>query len=108
MTRRAFTQADEIEKLLSEGLNLCVRARTLDSVARRESTLAASSNPDEWLSSGQFDRYIERNNIKNPHAPIHSKCGTLQLWIQDQYERDLLDWEKRAREALSKRGWSTP
>lgn len=51
---------DECVRLLSAGLNLCVRARKLDG------------------------------------AP----CGTINLWVQDQYDKDLAEWEESARSAL--------
>jgi hypothetical protein len=109
MTRAAADDATlEVEKLLSEGLNLCVRARNLDSMDRRANTLAASSCEDEWLRDGKFDRHVKRNNIVRPHAPIHPTCVSPQSWVLDQYEKDLHDWEQRARKALTDRGWSTP
>lgn len=87
-------------KLLSEGLDLCVRARKLDAIDRRQSTLDWSMFPDEWLASGRFDAFVARNNIENPHAPIEPRCLTPTLWVLDQYERDLADWETRARKHL--------
>lgn len=83
--------------LLHEGLNLCVRARKLDAIDRRADNLEWSSDPAKWQADGTFDRFIARNNAEHPHAPIESRCLTPQLWTQDQYERDLHDWEQRAR-----------
>ncbi len=91
----------DMAKLLSEGLDLCVRARKMDAMDRREATLAISSDPEKWQESGQFDRHIARNNTENPHAPIATKSGTIALWVQEQYDRDLADWERRARAALT-------
>jgi hypothetical protein len=31
---------------------------------------------------------------------MSSRSGTIALWVQEQYERDLAEWEKRARIAL--------
>ncbi len=85
-------------KLLSEGLNLCVRARDMDSRDRRAANLAISSNPDDWQRSGMFDEFVARHNATkdHQHAPIHTKSATIPVWLQDQYEKDLFDWEKRA------------
>lgn len=92
--------------LLSEGLDLCVRARQMDAMDRRAATLAVSSVPDEWQASGQFDRYVARHNIEVPHAPISTRSGTVALWAQEQYDKDLADWECRARKALMNRSES--
>lgn len=92
----------DLAALLSEGLDLCVRARTMDAMDRREATLAVSSAPDEWQKSGEFDRHVARNNIEYPHAPISTRSGTVALWMQEQYAKDLADWEGRARTALLK------
>lgn len=67
---------DPIRLLLSEGLDLCVRARKLDEASRE---LA------EW-------------QLRNPHI---TRSATIPLWAEDQYQRDLADWEARARKALS-------
>lgn len=89
-----------LRALLSEGLDLCVRARKMDAMDRRQATLAISSDPEAWQESGQFDRHVARNNIENPHAPISTRSATVAIWMQDQYEKDLADWEARARKAL--------
>ncbi|MGJ4855529.1 hypothetical protein ACN6KF_003000 [Labrys sp. La1] len=89
-----------IRDLLSEGLDLCVRARNMDAIDRRNNTLAISKDAEEWLSSGAFDRHVERHNAKNPDAPISTRSGTIALWVQEQYDTDLADWERRARRAL--------
>lgn len=91
--------------LLSEGLNLCVRARQMDAMDRRKATIDASCDP-EWVNSERFEAHVARNNIANPHQPIHTRSATVHLWVQDQYDRDLLDWEIKARQHLS--GCSSP
>lgn len=90
----------DFRQLLSEGLDLCVRARKMDAMDRRAATLAISREPEEWVASGQFDRYVERHNIDCPDKPIATRSGTVVLWLQEQYERDLADWERRTRQAL--------
>lgn len=67
---------DPIRLLLSEGLDLCVRARKLDKAER---------DLVEW-------------QMRNPHI---TRSATIPIWEQEQYERDLADWEARARRALS-------
>ena len=69
--------SEECRTLLSDGLDLCVRARKLD-----EPTMALEA---EW--------------DKNPHM---SRSATLPIWVQDQYDRDLADWETRARRVLAR------
>lgn len=93
-------ECERLREALSNGLDLCVRARKLDAMDRREATLAASSNPDEWQASGRFDTYVERHNRVRPDQPIATRSGTIALWVQEQYETDLADWERTARAAL--------
>lgn len=95
--------ADEFAVLLSEGLDLCVRARKMDAMDRRQAALDVSSCPEKWQESGMFDRYVARNNIETPHAPIATRSATVAIWMQDQYDKDLADWESRARTALLNR-----
>ena len=71
-----MTAPDPVRALLAEALDLCVRARKLDETERKLV---------EW-------------QMRNPHV---TKSGSIPLWAQDQYERDLADWEARARKALS-------
>ena len=87
-------------ELLNEALNLVVRARQMDAIDRRENALKASKCREEWEASGRFDDYVERHNIDNGHAPMATKSGTLHLWVLDQYERDLHEWEGKARKHL--------
>jgi hypothetical protein len=94
--------SDDIRNLLSEGLDLCVRARDMAERDRRRAALDASSHPDEWQASGRFDDYVKRNNIENPNYQIHTRSATIPLWLEEQYQTDLADWERRARAALMK------
>lgn len=82
--------------LLSEGLDLCVRARKLDAQAR--TNLVAEMSP-----SIDLERYAQRHNTwpDYDHQPILTRSATIPLWVQDQYERDLADWERRARHHLT-------
>lgn len=89
-----------IRDLLSEGLDLCVRARKMDAIDRRNSTLSISQDPEKWIRTGAFDRHVARHNAVNPDAPISTRSGTIALWVQEQYDSDLADWERRARRAL--------
>ena len=70
-------EVDPIRELLAEGLDLCVRARKLD----EQATLCS------------LDKYHP-----SPEGP---RCITPHIWVIDQYEKDLADWEARARKALS-------
>lgn len=80
--------------LLSEGLDLCVRARKLDAQDRTNHMEAAFPGID-------LERAGPRLTACNPDAPYMTKSATIPLWTQDQYERDLADWERRARHHLS-------
>jgi hypothetical protein len=83
--------SDCCRAMLSEGLDLCVRARKLDAMVR---TIAVQDNTPD------LERLAERHNALWPDQPIMSRSGTIPLWVQDQYERDLADWERRARHHL--------
>ena len=87
--------------LLNEALNLAVRSDQFEEQNRRRAALAASVCAEEWEQSGQFARYVERYNIENPHKQIEATCLTMHLWVQDQYEKDLADWQARARRQLT-------
>lgn len=69
--------ADDIALLLSEGLDLCVRAQKLDRAM--EEAIAAG----DGRSDGR------------------TRCLTPALWVQDQYDRDLAAWQERARAGLT-------
>ena len=87
--------------LLNEALNLTVRGRNLDGIQRRADTLAASKEPEEWQESGTFDRYVERHNYTcQPWKRIETRSLTPQLWAEEQFQRDLYDWEMRARKHI--------
>ena len=87
--------------LLNEALNLTVRGRNLDAVHRRADTLAASKDPAGWQDDGTFDRYVARHNADcEPWERIEHRSLTPQLWAEDQFQRDLHDWETRARKHL--------
>lgn len=64
--------------LLSEGLDLCARARRLDDI---------TGGPDPKGSNSMW--------------PM-TRSGTPILWAAEQYEQDLAEWERRARTALAK------
>lgn len=71
-----------LETLLAEGLDLCVRARKID---------------DGLLEKAIRDRFPASAEAYPEH---YSRSGTPHLWVQDQYDKDLDDWEKRARDFL--------
>jgi len=84
--------SDCCRKLLSDGLDLCVRARKLDAMVR---TIAVQdSTPD-------LERMAEHHNAQFPDQPIMSRSATIPLWVQDQYEHDLAAWEAAARRHLT-------
>lgn len=87
-------------ELLSEALDLCVRARKLDAQDRANVAVAASADPDAMREL--LPRCAARHNERFPDQPMESRSGTIPLWVQDQYERDLADWERRARHHLMK------
>lgn len=89
---------DDCKRLLSEGLDLCVRARKLD--AQDRATAAVE------VGVSDLDRYAEHHNALWPDQPVATCCGTIALWVQDQYEKDLADWERRSRWRLTQGcGW---
>lgn len=87
-------------ELLSEGLDLCVRARKMDEIDRRKSFLDASFFPEDWVASGLFDKFVEEYNRTANHAPISTRSATLPVWVLDQYEKDLAAWEGKSRHHL--------
>lgn len=90
-------RAEALQALLSEGLDLCVRARNMDSRDRRNATLDCSVDGKEWVESGLFDQHVDFHNLHTPHAPLSTVSATVPLWAQDQYDRDLYSWEQRTR-----------
>lgn len=89
----------DARKLLSEGLDLCVRARKMDAQDRTVAQMAISSAPKEWWDENLECR-AARHNAIFPDQPMSTRSGTYALWVQDQYEKDLADWERRARAFL--------
>lgn len=89
-------------KLLSDGLDLCVRARKMDAIDRRANALTASVCPEEWEQSGLFDKWIEMHNAEAEywHQPIETRSLTIPMWLQDQYDKDLAEWEQESRKHL--------
>lgn len=84
--------------LLHEALNLTVRGRRLDAIQNRRDMLSAPKDPVKWQEDGLFDRFVERHNSEcDPWRTIETRSLTPQLWAEDQFQRDLLDWEARAR-----------
>jgi hypothetical protein len=91
---------DNAMLLLSQGLDLCVRARKMDAQDRTAAQMAISDAPQEWWDEN-IEARAARHNAIFPDQPMSTKCGTLALWVQDQYEKDLADWERRARHFLT-------
>ena len=90
------------QNLLNEALNLTVRGRGYDEIQRREDNLAASGGPEAWQADGAFDRYVARHNARcQPWDRIEPRSLTVQLWVEDQFQRDLYDWETRVRNHLT-------
>lgn len=106
MTLSAKLQAAEAggrdccKALLSEGLDLCVRARKLDAVDRTGAQMDFSEAPKEWWDEN-LTRRADRHNAMFPDQQMDSRSGTVQLWVQDQYEKDLAGWERRTRHHLT-------
>lgn len=86
--------------LLSEGLDLCVRARRLDAQERTNTQREISGDKEWWDEPANVERRAAMHNALFPDQPMATKCATLALWVQDQYEKDLADWERRARHHL--------
>ncbi len=86
--------ADCCTKLLSEGLDLCVRARRLDAQQR-------SNDMAEFFPGFDLEKGAAGLTANRPDAPYLPKSATIPLWVQDQYETDLADWERRTRRHLT-------
>jgi len=78
-----MSEADMLAELLSEGLDLCVRARELDTQTERSFEV-------------QLGRIF----------PEGTRCATPALWIQRQYDDDLTAWEERAKSTLLRLGYA--
>lgn len=90
---------DRCAILLSEGLDLCVRARAMDAQDRTAAQMSISSANKEWWDANLAARAAMHNDVF-PDTPMSARSATLPLWVQDQYDRDLADWERRARALL--------
>jgi hypothetical protein len=99
---------DTCRSLLSEGLDLCVRARKMDAMDRRTATLTMSKDPEAWVNGGRFDEYVEQYNIDRPDRPIATRSGTVALWLEEQYQTDLAEWERKSRHHLMQGCVSVP
>lgn len=88
--------------LLNAALNLACRSDQFAEQDRRDAALSASKCPDEWEASGRFDAYVARHNYSYPYAMIAPKSLTMHLWVQDQYDKDLAEWQSAARAHLLK------
>jgi hypothetical protein len=74
--------SDELAEILSEGLDLCVRARGLDKQVERA------------LEAGMGRIF-----------PGATRCATPALWALEQYDTDLAAWESKARAAMVRLGF---
>lgn len=90
---------DTAESLLSEALDLCVRANKLDAQQRANTEHAASMKPEDW-DADRFARHAMRHNIKHPEIPMETAVKLIPKWVEDHYATDLADWQKRARAFL--------
>lgn len=75
-------EADDLALLLSEGLDLCVRARKLDQ---------------------QVERATEAGMGRA--FPASTRCLTPALWVTELYEKDLAEWEARSKSLLLRLGY---
>lgn len=80
-----MSQKDDLAEMLADGLDLCVRARSLDQTIE-------TISPDHPENTAGHD--ITR-----------VKCLTPHIWVKDQYDKDLERWETDARALLTKLGF---
>lgn len=85
--------------ILSEGLDLCVRARAMDAQDRTNAQMALSSAPKEWWDENLPAR-VKMHNETFPDQPMSMRSGTIPLWLEDQYQTDLAEWERKGRHHL--------
>ena len=71
-------RVSDLETILSEGLDLCVRARRLDELTQE----------------------LPADHPENTAGYPITRCATPALWVREQYDSDLADWEKRARSLM--------
>ena len=84
---------EQLATHLSKGLDLCVRARKLDAQDRTNAMAAIAPDMD-------MERWAARTNATRPEAPYETRSATIALWVQEQYERDLYEWETEGRRML--------
>lgn len=77
-----MTVIDDLALLLSEGLDLCTRARGLDAQVER----ATEAGMGRIFPGG-------------------TRCATPALWVLEQYDKDLADWEARSKSLLLQNGY---
>lgn len=70
------TRELELARILSDGLDLCVRARRMEAMEMERI--------DNKMRSGDFTR-----------------SATIPMWAEEQYQADLAKWEAKARTALA-------
>lgn len=92
---------DRGTELLHDALNLAIRSDQFEQQARRDAALSLSDDPEAWQECGRFDDHVSRHNGTFPHSQIAPRSLTMHLWVMDQYERDLADWQSRARAHLT-------
>lgn len=95
-----MSEIDPCRNLLSEGLDLCVRARALDAQDRTDTQIEMSDASPEWWEKN-LERRAARHNAMFPDQPMSTRSATMPLWFKDQFEKDLADWERRARAFLT-------
>jgi len=88
---------EQLAAMLSEGLDLCVRARKLDAQERTNAMV-------ETFPEIDMERCGPRLTGSQPWAPYETRSLTIPLWVQEQYERDLAAWEAKARALLQQSG----
>lgn len=87
---------EDLARQLSEGLNLCVRARELESHDRTAAMVSAFPSID-------LERAAPGLNALDPDMPPYrTRSLTIPLWVEEQYQRDLAAWERTTREMLSR------
>lgn len=91
---------DDCATLLSQGLDLCVRARKLDAQERSNSAVRVSLDGKAWEASGLFGQFVESNNEHHPWREMAPRSATIPIWLQEQYDKDLVEWEQRSRHHL--------
>lgn len=87
------TTFEQVAQALSDGLDLCIRARRMDAQQRTNDLVSVAPSLD-------LERYAPRHNAINPDQPVFTRSATMAVWAQDQYDRDLAEWERKSRELL--------